>query len=368
MKKTLWVAAKGLFILLFAELILTVPILTGMNYTGVSAVAASDSQPASKPLGASLGKTKRFIDNGNDTVTDRKTGLMWLKTGRATFGAMDWQSAETYCSHLKHAGFNDWHLPSREDWRSIISQERENPALLEPQSFRNVVTYLDYWTRSTVPQSPGFVWAMNLYYGKGTLLNKKKTAFAWPVRRAYELAAVDRKPVIDKAAADIASGIYLQEEVRSRYTILRYRTKADLVMLDRRLKIPPSIASLYPRASELYAKKLGTRIKKKMDLIFVSAQRILDMRKRMDKLVIQVYPNRKYMVKAFQDHRGSKIASSHAIYDYVQHAVGINLRKASTQVLGHHMALAIINNFMPVRPPVKSVKIMASYVDQQLTP
>ena len=367
MNKTLRVVASGLFFLFFAELVLSAPPFINSGFVYIATVAASETSPGQKPLSEPAESNKpRFIDNGNDTVTDRRTGLMWMKTGRATFGAMDWQSAETYCNTLKHAGYSDWHIPSKDDWRTIISKEKENPALLAPQSFRNVVTYLDYWTRTRVAQSPGFVWAVNLYYGKGTLLNKKKNAFAWPVRRDYEIAAVDKKPVLDKAAADVASGIYLREEIRSRYTIIRYRSREDLIALDRRLKIPPSIATLFPKSAELFSRNLNARIKKKVDLIYASTQKILDMRKKMDKLVIQVYPNRKYLGKAFRGKRGSKLASYHANYDYVQHAVGINLKKASTQALGHYMALAIINNFMPVRPPVKSAQIMAAYVDQQL--
>ena len=47
----------------------------------------------------------RFVDNGNGTVTDRSTGLMWQKSTDS--GAIDWEQAIYYCEDLDHAGYSD---------------------------------------------------------------------------------------------------------------------------------------------------------------------------------------------------------------------------------------------------------------------
>lgn len=307
----------------------------------------------------------RFVDNGDDTVTDRKTGLMWLKTGRPTFGAMTWQDALTYCNQLEHGGYTDWHVPSTRNWMTIISRESENPALVRADVFRNVVTYLGYWSRTELESSPGYAWMFNLYYGKGTLLNKSKTAFAWPVRQAHAVA-VQSKGELDASLSAVAQGTYLTEELQTRYLIIRFRQVKDLAELDRKIKVSPALTGTYASAADLFGGPLKQRLALKMDALFTAIQEMLDMRKRMEKVAVHVYPNPE-LLNATQSHppgAGGRIR--HVIYDYPRNTIGISARNINTRSLGHHLALAIIDHFMPVRPPLRSAKIMAAYVDQQL--
>ena len=52
-----------------------------------------------------------YTDNGDGTVTDNVTGLMWQQAvPTATYS---WAGAVTYCSTLTLAGHSDWRLPSR---------------------------------------------------------------------------------------------------------------------------------------------------------------------------------------------------------------------------------------------------------------
>jgi hypothetical protein len=53
---------------------------------------------------------RRYIDNGDGTVTDNATGLMWTKN--AYHGAMTWSEAVAYCDNLVTNGYSDWRLPS----------------------------------------------------------------------------------------------------------------------------------------------------------------------------------------------------------------------------------------------------------------
>jgi|GEM_PF-1191305 len=67
-----------------------------------------------------------FIDNGNGTVTDARTGLVWLKNANPC-GTKNWYDAGTYCSSLAsgQAGLTDgstagqWRLPSKEELEGI---------------------------------------------------------------------------------------------------------------------------------------------------------------------------------------------------------------------------------------------------------
>lgn len=55
---------------------------------------------------------ERCVDNGDGTVTDNDTMLMWQK---ATAGSMNWDSAKNYASSLSLGDHSDWRLPSKDE-------------------------------------------------------------------------------------------------------------------------------------------------------------------------------------------------------------------------------------------------------------
>lgn len=71
----------------------------------------------------------RFVDNGDGTVTDTCTGLMWQKETGDTNGdaditagdAVDWRSALNYCEDLTLADHEDWRLPNVHELQSILN-------------------------------------------------------------------------------------------------------------------------------------------------------------------------------------------------------------------------------------------------------
>ena len=67
-----------------------------------------------------------FTNNGNGTVTDTVTGLMWQ---RSDGGEKTIENAAIYCDTLTLAGFTDWRLPNAHEAFSILNHQRTNPAL-----------------------------------------------------------------------------------------------------------------------------------------------------------------------------------------------------------------------------------------------
>ena len=67
-----------------------------------------------------------FYDNGDGTVTDTITGLMWQKTdgGERTFA-----SARAYVDSLHLAGHSNWRLPLPQEIVSIFNLQKNNPAM-----------------------------------------------------------------------------------------------------------------------------------------------------------------------------------------------------------------------------------------------
>ena len=73
----------------------------------------------------------RFTDNGNGTVTDNLTGLIWLKNANC-FGAKDWAMALSDANTLNNGECGltdgsvegDWRLPNVREMQSLIDCER----------------------------------------------------------------------------------------------------------------------------------------------------------------------------------------------------------------------------------------------------
>ena len=108
-----------------------------------------------------------FHSNGDGTVTDRATGLVWtqvdsghLKAGPRKDGRMNWQQALAWAEGLAFAGQSDWRLPNAKELQSIVDYARcpeaTQSAAIDPV-FR-VTTVRDedgkkdypfYWTGTT---------------------------------------------------------------------------------------------------------------------------------------------------------------------------------------------------------------------------
>jgi hypothetical protein len=72
-------------------------------------------------------------DNGDGTVTDRATGLMWSKADSGT--GMDWAAALAWVQARnaeQHLGHNDWRLPNAKELQSIVDYTRAPDSTQSP--------------------------------------------------------------------------------------------------------------------------------------------------------------------------------------------------------------------------------------------
>ncbi len=63
-----------------------------------------------------------FVDNGDGTVTDAATGLMWQQADSGE--GLNWQEALDYAERLTLAGHSDWRLPNAKELQSIVDYAR----------------------------------------------------------------------------------------------------------------------------------------------------------------------------------------------------------------------------------------------------
>ncbi|MDX2359286.1 MAG: DUF1566 domain-containing protein [Crocinitomicaceae bacterium] len=108
--------------------------------------------------------TNNFVDNGDGTITDLATGLMWQQADDAT--TRDWENSLSYAEGLSLAGHDDWRLPNAKELHSILDYTRcpdatSSPAidpLFSCTSFNdpagNSGQYGYYWTGSPLQDGP----------------------------------------------------------------------------------------------------------------------------------------------------------------------------------------------------------------------
>jgi hypothetical protein len=102
----------------------------------------------------------RYQDNGDGTVLDFKTGVMWQKSDDGVFRI--WADALSYCDELELGGYDDWILPSMEQMSTITDYSRYDPATDPAFDYRSN----HYWSSSTVAFNTGFAWNVNLNSGQ----------------------------------------------------------------------------------------------------------------------------------------------------------------------------------------------------------
>jgi hypothetical protein len=146
-------------------------LISGMALAPYDAVAECQPEmPASTP-------NTQLVDNGDSTVTDNATGLMWqqcsqgqdMGLGQNCAGAVsryNWQSALQLPAHLNvsggFAGYTDWRLPNVKELLSIVEEACSDPSI-NTQRFPNTAA-LNYWS-SSAKASSSYSWLVDFDYG-----------------------------------------------------------------------------------------------------------------------------------------------------------------------------------------------------------
>jgi hypothetical protein len=137
----------------------------------------------------------RFTDNGDDTIIDNLTGLMWTKDAYLPGTTMNWYQALDFCNNLNLGGYSDWRLPNVNELESLVNaDESSNATWLNKQGFINVVCdnqfYLGYWSSTTSACYADSALAVNMCDGLVDSVDAYKfddlICFVWPVRAGQD--------------------------------------------------------------------------------------------------------------------------------------------------------------------------------------
>jgi hypothetical protein len=102
-----------------------------------------------------------FTDNGNGTITDNFTGLIWQKIQPVS--TMTWEEALVYASALSLAGKSDWRLPNIKEIQSLNDESLIKPSF--NKSYFTAVSSGNYWSSTTMINSTVKAWDINIDYG-----------------------------------------------------------------------------------------------------------------------------------------------------------------------------------------------------------
>ncbi len=147
------------------------------------------------------GASPAFLDNGNGTITDVRTGLVWEKladdgTIHDRDNLFTWMNAfDNKVAALNasvFAGFSDWRVPNYKELVSLLDLERSSPSIAPvfDDSCTPGCTVLDcscsalngYWTSTTVVGTPAFGWTVEFFNGFVTANLKTGSTFVRAVR------------------------------------------------------------------------------------------------------------------------------------------------------------------------------------------
>lgn len=110
---------------------------------------------------------KNFTDNGDGTVTDNETNLVWQQ-GEGE--VMNWKAAIIHCEGLSLVGMNDWRLPNKRELFSLVDGSRFNPSI-DITYFPNVYSE-NYCSSTTRSSNTSYGWCVSFLDG-GVHINSK---------------------------------------------------------------------------------------------------------------------------------------------------------------------------------------------------
>ena len=154
---------------------------------GMSIPCAGTGQDGEYQAGVSV--DPRFTDNGDGTVTDNLTGLIWLQDANCFGLQQNWTNgladantmADGSCGLTDGSVAGDWRLPNIRELQSLIDYGEHHPALPPGHLFSGVQSGL-YWSATTFDASPDFARLANLINGSASSDGKASDYYVWPVR------------------------------------------------------------------------------------------------------------------------------------------------------------------------------------------
>ena len=197
------------------------------KFQGAAARRGADAKPVAGRSEPSVSESKSnrtfdpstYVDNGDGTVTDNATSLMWQQVDG---GEMTWEQAAAYAKGLTLAGHNDWRLPTPGELFDIMDHESRPPAIDTKTFPRTDAEY--WWTNAALAGDPSRVWVVNAGGGAGAHPKKESQSAGGgklihtrcvrdtPASKARAITGPRFRANGDGTATDNATGLTWQQD------------------------------------------------------------------------------------------------------------------------------------------------------------
>jgi len=141
-----------------------------------------------------LGTGPKLVDNGDGTVLDQRTGLIWKQLASDT--KLTWEDALEYCANLNHAGNNDWRLPNIKELRSLSDDRIARPSM--DKKFFPKASASFFWSSTSQSNRPERAWYVDFTTGLVTYADKTDKFEVFAVRDGRSVAGSKDKPEPDQ--------------------------------------------------------------------------------------------------------------------------------------------------------------------------
>jgi hypothetical protein len=123
--------------------------------------------------------------SGDDVVSDKHTGLMWVKDPEGDLTSGGWPGVQTWstglssCEGLSFAGFTDWRMPNLFELISLYDANKAATAIIDPFVGNALVTWTSTTRKASDTNAHGLFFTTRLSV---STFAKSGTAYVRPVR------------------------------------------------------------------------------------------------------------------------------------------------------------------------------------------
>jgi hypothetical protein len=146
---------------------------------------------------------------------------------------------------------------------------------------------------------------------------------------------------------------------------IRYHSFKDLKDFNEKIDYSSGLLGIKGLFSKKSSDDLANKIQRKIDAVYERVQEILDMRKLMKKVIVNIYHNKKELHAAYYE-IFKKPCRFRAWYIYEWNTIFVRADDIHEGMLAHEIAHSIIDHYLSVRPPQATAEILARYVDGHL--
>jgi len=167
---------------------------TCWDANGSPVACAGTGQDGDKQAGVPM-PSSRFNNNGNGTITDKMTGLVWLKNANC-FGYKPWTTAlnkantlsNGTCSLADGSKAGDWRLPNRKEMLSLLNRQQGDSIIYLGEygfsAIQQPTAGVLYWTSTTSAENDSRAWSVNFSDSSINYSEKDYVGYIWPVRNS----------------------------------------------------------------------------------------------------------------------------------------------------------------------------------------